>query len=277
MVRAASDSMGLWLEFMTRSTGGVLQPQQRSDMPAAAPTPPMPVPETEGLRMAVEVDSVHPVTVSLSLRSHALLSELSVDRLHSRDFKGTTLTGVRIERCEARCRHRPPAHRARSAGQASTMVWLSTRRPAFRLGLFPSKSRAGVRHRVQNASDERRRITRRPRSSGAGRGPKRWRANASTGTWPSVNHDATWQLIWWPTIHGAEVECCDRVSASPPHERSEPHRTMPLDRPPLSKCSTTLSSFMTTSRMKAISGAGYLRSRPCTAWQLLLMRAMLLP
>jgi hypothetical protein len=97
MVRAASDSVNLWLEFMARSTGGAVQPQEHggpSPSPAAQAAPAH-VPETE-LRVAVDVDSIRPTTVSLNLGPDARRSKLSVDRLHPRGSSVTPLTGVEI-------------------------------------------------------------------------------------------------------------------------------------------------------------------------------------
>ncbi len=96
VVRAASDSMSLWLEFMARSGGGLVQPQKDA-VPPLSTTPNVPAaPAIEGFQVAMEVDSLRPVTVSLDLRSDTRRSELTIGRLHPRDSKATPLKDVEI-------------------------------------------------------------------------------------------------------------------------------------------------------------------------------------
>ena len=98
VVRAASDSMNLWLEFMARSSASGLPPQAQAERAtASAPTVTAPSPETDDVRVAVEVDSVTPVTVSVAVRRGAQRTRLSVDRLHRRDAGAAPLTGIQIE------------------------------------------------------------------------------------------------------------------------------------------------------------------------------------
>lgn len=96
MLRAVSDSVSLWLEFMARSMGGgTSAPAARPSSPPADPSPAPPM-QSPGVRVAVEVDSVRPTTVSVDLRPDVRGVDLCVDRLHPRDGAGAPLTGVEI-------------------------------------------------------------------------------------------------------------------------------------------------------------------------------------
>jgi hypothetical protein len=100
MLRAVSDSMSLWLEFMARSMGGATSsPARPSSQPDdASSTPSM---QSRGLRVAVEVDSIRPTTVAVDLRSDVRGVDLCVERLHPRNRAGAPLTGVEIAGTDA--------------------------------------------------------------------------------------------------------------------------------------------------------------------------------
>jgi hypothetical protein len=100
MLRALSDSVSLWLEFMARSMGAGTPPPRPSSPPADTSA----APSTEshgGLRVAVEVESTRPTTVAVDLRPDVRGADLCVDRLHPRHRAGAPLTGVEIESTDA--------------------------------------------------------------------------------------------------------------------------------------------------------------------------------
>jgi hypothetical protein len=94
MLRAVSDSVSLWLEFMARSMGGTPAPPPASS-PPADPSPVLSMPPP-GVRVAVEVDSARPTTVVVDLRPDVRGVDLCVDRLHPRDRGAAPLTGIEI-------------------------------------------------------------------------------------------------------------------------------------------------------------------------------------
>ena len=95
MMRAVSDSVTMWLEFMARTMGAATSPSTPPPSPLAetAPAPP----QKPGLRLAVEVDSIRPTTVSVDVRPDVRGSDLYVDRLHARARTGRPLTGIEID------------------------------------------------------------------------------------------------------------------------------------------------------------------------------------
>ena len=95
MLRAVSDSVSLWLEFMARSMGGGTPAPPPPSSPAADTSPVLSM-QPAGLRVAVEVDSVRPTTVVVDLRPDVRGADLCVDRLHPRDRGAAPLTGIEI-------------------------------------------------------------------------------------------------------------------------------------------------------------------------------------
>jgi hypothetical protein len=98
MVRAGSDFMSFWLEFMSRFAGGTSLPADRvgmgdgrPDAIAAGPVPGTP------LRVTVEVDSARPTKVAVDLRPRARGSRLSLDRLHPRGSGGAPIRIAKID------------------------------------------------------------------------------------------------------------------------------------------------------------------------------------
>jgi hypothetical protein len=95
MMRAASDLMSFWFDFMAQSA------------PAAGPAAGMPqgsapqsIPATVSERRApvvVQVDALRPVAVTVDLRSGTKTSRFSLDRLHPVRKGAPPLTGVHIE------------------------------------------------------------------------------------------------------------------------------------------------------------------------------------
>jgi hypothetical protein len=97
MVRAWSDLMSFWLEFVTRSTGGMAQATERATATYPQPAEPSKEPSSpEPLRVTVEIDCVRPAKVTVDLPLRARGSKLYVDRLHARGSNAPAITNTEI-------------------------------------------------------------------------------------------------------------------------------------------------------------------------------------
>jgi hypothetical protein len=100
MLRSATDLMSFWIQFMAQWSGG-MPPMPPSAGAAATPSPqPAPAvrePAVDRTRVAIEVDSTQPVTVTLDLQPPARGSRLCVDRLHPRRADAPALRGAEID------------------------------------------------------------------------------------------------------------------------------------------------------------------------------------
>ena len=99
MARAASDLMNFWMELFARTAGG----QGPTDDATAGTAPPPQYATAEPApagpaRMAVDVDSERPVTVTVALTDTRAGRRLCVDRLHAREGTTAPLTGITIDR-----------------------------------------------------------------------------------------------------------------------------------------------------------------------------------
>lgn len=93
MVRAASDLMSFWFDFMAQSAPAS-PASASSSKTSSSPTEP----QHDGRPpVVVEVDAARPVAVTVDVRQGAKGSRLCLDRLHALGKGVPPLTGVRLE------------------------------------------------------------------------------------------------------------------------------------------------------------------------------------